>query len=130
MAAAMRAKLAELIKPIENTEQWDECIGSLGKKLLVIDIHKKWCGPCEVMRPTFERIFLNTDECENRCEFISVSDEAGIEALKKHTEKATSKPSFVLWRKNEIVGSVDGANSPELENLISENMPSEMEEDD
>ena len=101
----MRQKLAELIVSIENTEQWNETIASLGKKLLVIDVHKKWCGPCEVMRPTFERIFLNTDECENRCVFVSVSDDAGIEALSKYTEKATSKPFFVLWKQNEVVGT-------------------------
>ena len=126
----MRAKLANLITVIEDTEQWDEYIAGLGKKLLVIDVHKNWCGPCEVMRPTFERIFLNTDECENRCVFVSVSDESGIEALKKYTEKATSKPSFVLWRQNEIVGTVNGANSPEISNLISENMPSAMDDEE
>ena len=123
----MRAKLAKLIVPIENTEQWNEQMASLGKKLLVIDVHKKWCGPCEVMRPTFERIFLNTDECENRCIFVSVSDDAGIEALDKYTAKATSKPFFVLWKQNEVVATINGANSPEISNLISENMPSAME---
>ena len=71
MAAAMRAKLATLITAVESPEQWDEIVSGLGKKLLVVDLHKKWCGPCEVMRPIFERIFLNTDECENRCSFVS-----------------------------------------------------------
>ena len=126
----MRAKLAKLIVPIDNAEQWNEQMASLGKKLLVIDVHKKWCGPCEVMRPTFERIFLNTDECENRCIFVSVSDEAGIEPLAKYTEKATSKPLFVLWKQNEVVATISGANSPEISNLISENMPSALEGED
>jgi hypothetical protein len=26
--------------------------------LAVIDIHKAWCGPCEVMNPTFRKVFL------------------------------------------------------------------------
>ena len=89
MSAAMRQKLAELIKPIGSQEEWDEFIPTVGKKLLVIDIHKKWCGPCDVMRPTFERIFLNTDECDKKCEFLAVHSESGIKQLEQYCEKAT-----------------------------------------
>jgi thiol-disulfide isomerase/thioredoxin len=129
MAAAMRAKLATLITAVESPEQWDEIVSGLGKKLLVVDLHKKWCGPCEVMRPIFERIFLNTDECENRCSFVSVSDEVSIKALEAYTAKVTSKPFFLLWKQNEIVGKVDGCNSPEVSGLINEHMPSALDDD-
>ena len=128
MSAAMRQKLAELIKPIGSQEEWDEFIPTVGKKLLVIDIHKKWCGPCDVMRPTFERIFLNTDECDKKCEFLAVHSESGIKQLEQYCEKATSKPYFVLWKDNEVVAKVDGANAPELQTLLSENMPNLMGE--
>eukprot|EP00944_MAST-04C_sp_MAST-4C-sp1_P003963 g3963.t1 len=125
MSAAMRQKLQELVKPIGSQEEWDEFIqNTAGKKLLIIDIHKKWCGPCEVMRPTFERIFLNTDDCDQKAEFLAVHSDAGISQLSSFTEKATSKPFFVLWKENEVVAKVDGANAPELTSLISENMPS------
>ena len=101
MSAAMRQKLQELVKPIGSQEEWDEFIqNTAGKKLLIIDIHKKWCGPCEVMRPTFERIFLNTDDCDQKAEFLAVHSDAGISQLSSFTEKATSKPFFVLWKEN------------------------------
>eukprot|EP00943_MAST-04B_sp_MAST-4B-sp1_P005494 g5494.t1 len=128
MSAAMRQKLAELIRPIGSQEEWDDFIqNEAGKKLIVIDIHKKWCGPCAVMRPTFERIFLNTDECDKKCEFLAVHCDSGITQLAAYTEKATSKPSFVLWKENEVIAKVDGANAPELQTLLSENMPNLMD---
>ena len=129
MSAAMRQKLQELVKPIGSQEEWDEFIqNTAGKKLLVIDIHKKWCGPCEVMRPTFERIFLNTDDCDQKAEFLAIHSDAGISQLSSFTEKATSKPFFVLWKENEVVAKVDGANAPELSALISENIPSLLDD--
>ena len=117
------------MKPIGSQEEWDEFIqNTAGKKLLVIDIHKKWCGPCEVMRPTFERIFLNTDDCDQKAEFLAIHSDAGISQLSSFTEKATSKPFFVLWKENEVVAKVDGANAPELSALISENIPSLLDD--
>ena len=40
----MEIKQDELRKKIQN-----------GEKLL-IDFHAKWCGPCKMMKPTFEKI--------------------------------------------------------------------------
>lgn len=38
----------------------------------VLDVHKKWCGRCEVMQPTFERLYLDNDEADKRVKFLSV----------------------------------------------------------
>ena len=51
MAAAMKAKLAKMVTAVESKEQWDELMAGLNGRLLVVDVHKQWCGPCTVMRP-------------------------------------------------------------------------------
>ena len=44
MAAAMKAKLAKMVTSIESKEQWDELVAGLNGRLLVMDVHKQWCG--------------------------------------------------------------------------------------
>lgn len=100
MAAAR--KVAALIKELETEEQWEELMEVSEKKLIrtwrnagpatarcrpstrgpltlqtVIDVYKEWCGPCEVMMPTYERIFLDNEECEKRIEFRTVRPQRG-----------------------------------------------------
>lgn len=38
----------------------------------VVDVHKGWCGPCDVMAPTYERAYVDYDEFETRARFLSV----------------------------------------------------------
>jgi hypothetical protein len=44
----------------------------LSKLSSVVDLHKEWCGPCEVMEPTFRRIFLDMDSADQRLAYFSV----------------------------------------------------------
>ena len=37
MAAAMKAKLAQMVTPIQSKEQWDELVAGLNGRLLVLD---------------------------------------------------------------------------------------------
>ena len=129
MAAAMKAKLASMVEAVESKEQWEELKSSLNTKLLVIDLHKKWCGPCTVMRPTLERIYLDLDHQEDRIKFVSMHEESGVddEALKALFEDDSCKPRFVCMLGGAIVGNIEGALSPALTQCIMENVP-EFEE--
>eukprot|EP00949_MAST-11_sp_MAST-11-sp1_P004996 g4996.t1 len=128
MSAAMKAKLATLVQDVASQEEFENITKDLGTKLLVIDVHKKWCGPCEVMRPTFERIFLSLDNPEKMVSFINVNEEADIAALKEFTDQQSCKPLFVLWKNGEVVLHIKGANAPEVSASIQSNLP-KLEED-
>jgi hypothetical protein len=56
--------------------EWFGCV-SCGRALIrslltVVDVHKDWCGPCEVMLPTFRRIMLEMEMSDVRLMFVSV----------------------------------------------------------
>lgn len=44
--AEMRARLAKLVEPLTGPEMWEEVKQQSEDKLIVIDIHKEWCGRC------------------------------------------------------------------------------------
>ena len=74
----MKQKLATMINRIENKEQWDELIAQLDGRLLFIDVHKEWAGPCSIMQGQLEKIFLNTEAIESRLQFCSVHEKSGV----------------------------------------------------
>ena len=76
--AMMKQKLATMISRIENKEQWDELIAQLDGRLLFIDVHKEWAGPCSIMQGQLENIFLNTEAIESRLQFCSVHEKSGV----------------------------------------------------
>ena len=97
MAAAMKAKLASLVTAIETKEAWDECVAGLEGRLLVVDVHKKWCGPCTVVRPTFERIYIDLENQDKRIKFVSAHEESGVDdealAARAHEHAAPPLPA-------------------------------------
>ena len=125
MAAAMKAKLAKMVTAIETKEEWDECVAGLNGRLLVMDVHKKWCGPCTVMRPTLERIYIDMDHQDERIVFVSAHEGSGIddEALAEFFASESCKPRFICMLDGKIVGNVDGALTPVLTQCIADNVP-------
>ena len=39
---------------------------------IVLDIHPAWCGPCELMNPTYKTMSTTIDDFEKRLEFCTV----------------------------------------------------------
>jgi|TARA_B110000091_G_C13656398_1_gene407667 thiol-disulfide isomerase/thioredoxin len=113
------------IQDLEEMEQFESIVKD-GKKIVVVDAYKKWCGPTSVMRPTFERVFAATDNATSRLVFISI-DRALIAAhpgfekspLSEATLKS-SRPLFVLFKHKLVVGKVGGCNAPDIMSLVAD----------
>uniref|UniRef100_A0A7S1CA45 Thioredoxin domain-containing protein n=1 Tax=Bicosoecida sp. CB-2014 TaxID=1486930 RepID=A0A7S1CA45_9STRA len=115
--------LKGLVKPIESAEDFQKWVDQSDHILVVIDVHKKWCGRCEVMQPTFERLFLDNDEADKRVKFLSLDDsvlsDEQKEALPLHEG---CKPLFLVYKHKVIIGKVQGVNAPEIVTLVNENI--------
>jgi hypothetical protein len=89
----MKQKLATMISRIENKEQWDELIAQLDGRLLFIDVHKEWAGPCSIMQGQLENIFLNTEAIESRLQFCSVHEKSGVRPCNSTDTTSIPTPS-------------------------------------
>ena len=113
------------IQDLEAVEQFEGIVKD-GKKIIIVDAYKKWCGPTSVMRPTLERIFATTDNAMSRLTFVSI-DRALIAAhpgfekspLSEATLKS-SRPLFVLFKHKSVVGKVGGCNVPDIMSLVQD----------
>ena len=78
--------------------------------LIIVDAHKKWCGPCEAMWPSFQSVRAKTPKHEKRMIVYSAeieSFDADIQKLLPADFKALNgrgcSPMFILLRKGKLL---------------------------
>lgn len=121
---AARRKALE-IPALEDSAAYTRAIEASDKMLIVIDVHQSWCGPCTVMESTFRRIFIDQDRCDERLKVYTMDASKLTEDQRKALPKGSmsSKPLFMVFKSRVPVAKVQGANSPDLEAAILDNIP-------
>uniref|UniRef100_K3WXZ7 Thioredoxin domain-containing protein n=1 Tax=Globisporangium ultimum (strain ATCC 200006 / CBS 805.95 / DAOM BR144) TaxID=431595 RepID=K3WXZ7_GLOUD len=110
----------ELVTKVKDAEHWGQLREASDKKLLVVDVHKDWCGPCKIMEPTYKRLSVDIDQAEKRVAFATLNVILGVEGVE---DNGSCKPRFVLFRERKPVAEVSGANAPQLEQLVKQHCP-------
>lgn len=72
-------------------------------KLVVTDFFAKWCPPCRMMGPIFER---TADKFAGKAVFVKIDIEEGREIAEKYEIK--SIPTFLIIRCGEVVATDRG----------------------
>ncbi|OWA50731.1 putative Thioredoxin [Hypsibius exemplaris] len=100
---------------IENKPQLDKILKEAGGKLVIIDFHATWCGPCRQIGPKFEAfsetypdvVFLKVDVDE--AEDVPEGYEINV------------MPTFIFIKHGQPVDNFSGANAAKLEEMIKKN---------
>jgi len=110
------------VKGITNQADYQSILSAAGAtKLVVVDFTAAWCGPCQTIKPVFEKLsnqyrhvdFVKVDVDE----FQEVAAVAGVTAM----------PTFQLFKASKKIAELKGANAAELEKLIKQHQdPSKM----
>ena len=67
--------------PIESEKHWDEVTEwnsenpDKGGRLVIVDAHLDWCGPCEPMVPNYQSLWFEYENPEQRMSFWTCSEE-------------------------------------------------------
>ncbi|XP_076463021.1 uncharacterized protein LOC143295285 isoform X2 [Babylonia areolata] len=83
------------IVEVRNKEEFKKILDEAGSKLVVVDFHALWCGPCKVIAPKLKEL----------------AEEQGVTAM----------PTFRLFKNGEKVDELIGANADNLEAKINAN---------
>ncbi len=75
---------------------------------LFVDFWANWCGPCKMMAPLVEEL---SEEMNSKISFGKLDVDKNPDTAQKYG--VTSMPTFVIFRKGEIVDRVVGAQSRE-----------------
>ena len=115
----------EIVYPINSEEHFHQIASPDNKKLVIIDLHASWCGPCVVMYQNYRTIYFNYEQADNRLEFWTCDSSllpAGLH--KKYVTNPTScKPKFLVYLEGEIKGDVEGADISKIERLVATHIP-------
>jgi len=70
----------------------------------VLDFYADWCGPCQVLLPTVEKL---SEEYRDKVQILKVNVDEQRELAQKFNVR--SIPALFFMKKNEIIGRVNGA---------------------
>ncbi|CAE7677928.1 unnamed protein product [Symbiodinium sp. KB8] len=120
---AARRGMRQLMEVIDDAEVLQEWIDKSDDLVVVVDLFKDWCGYCSVMEPTYNTLFLDLDNFEERVKLLAIdSSKLTEEQLKIIPVNPGCKPSFVVFKHKVAIGKVQGANAPEVAMLVRENV--------
>ena len=86
-------KLAEIIRRLNNEKEYYEAISDQNPKIVVLDLHLDWCGPCKAVETNYRMLMLLLDDCETFVEFMSIGEkEMPLEVFQKLN--LTARPRF------------------------------------
>ncbi|KAF9286555.1 hypothetical protein BGZ68_002798 [Mortierella alpina] len=103
------------VKGITSQAEYQSILSAAGAtKLVVVDFTAAWCGPCQTIKPIFEKlsnqyrhvVFVKVDVDE----FQEVAAVAGVTAM----------PTFQFFKASKKIAELKGANAVELEKLIKQ----------
>lgn len=118
------------VTAIADAEAFNSYMDQSEEKLLVIDCHQNWCGPCDTVKPTYNSIFNELQDCEDRVLFLTanlkeLTPQIGELLKNKVTDLDLNNhgcmPFFLVVKNKAIVNTIFGADVPSLkESVINE----------
>ncbi|CAD8073517.1 unnamed protein product [Paramecium primaurelia] len=120
----MPPKQQQVVSVIKDEEQFLNLISSENKKLVLLDVHPDWCGPCEMMIPTYKTLQTSIDDFEKRVDIYTLG--YGKILTYKHDKfnrEPTSKPRFVFYQEGRLVDEVQGADIPAIIERVYKYLP-------
>ncbi|PWN48877.1 thioredoxin-domain-containing protein [Violaceomyces palustris] len=101
-----------MAKHVNSQSEFDSQLSSAGGKLVVVDFHAQWCGPCKVIAPVYENLakqFTNVV-------FLKVDVDAVQPVAQKYSIRAM--PTFLFIKNKSVVDTLQGANASKLQQLL------------
>merc|ERR1712038_1878030 len=98
-----------MVHAVQDMGDLDVQLTNAGAKLVVIDFHAVWCGPCKMIAPHLEEM----SKTMNDVVFLKVDVD--------DCEDITAKPTFIFLKNKEKVADLTGANLDKLKEMVASN---------
>ncbi|GFU57215.1 thioredoxin [Trichonephila clavipes] len=103
-----------MVHAVTSEDDFKAQLNAAGDKLVVVDFHATWCGPCKMIAPFFQELSeQNTDVVFLKVDVDEVEDVAG-------QYNVSSIPKFVFIKNKSQVMEMLGADQAKLKSLVLE----------
>ncbi|MCJ1451299.1 hypothetical protein MMC28_001635 [Mycoblastus sanguinarius] len=109
---------------INSASQFSSLLQS--SKIVVTDFWADWCGPCKTIAPIYEQLSEQLSR-PNLITFAKVNTERQQDVA--HTYGVTALPTFIIFKKGEVVENIRGADRNKLSAAVKK-LAAEADSDD
>lgn len=89
------------MKSIQSNKQFNKLVK--GGKPFVLDFYAEWCGPCQTLLPTVEKL---AEEFDGKVEVLKVNVDQQRDLATKFNVR--SIPAIFLMKENKVLGNIKG----------------------
>eukprot|EP00091_Calanus_sinicus_P013792 TRINITY_DN3062_c0_g1_i4.p1 TRINITY_DN3062_c0_g1~~TRINITY_DN3062_c0_g1_i4.p1 ORF type:complete len:106 (-),score=47.15 TRINITY_DN3062_c0_g1_i4:112-429(-) len=104
-----------MVHAVEDMDDFNTQLAAAGGKLVVVDFHATWCGPCKMIAPHLEEMSKTMDDVVILK--VDVDDCEDIAAQ----YNITAMPTFIFIKSKAKVADLTGANVDKLKEIVQAN---------
>jgi len=126
-----RGTLQADVRVISDAKQYDELIQASQDKVVIVDLHMDWCGPCSALTATYNKVVMDYEDAKDRVVFASCNYEKIEDKIQStlpadtpvQLKKHGSLPLLAVYRFGANIGLLPGVDGPALLAIIDINIP-------
>lgn len=101
-----------MVHKVESKEDFNKQLTDAGGKLVIVDFHATWCGPCKMIAPKLEAMSL----VKTNVVFLKVDVDEVEEVAQEY--QITCMPTFLFFKDGKKIDSFSGANENKIKEFI------------
>nr|XP_002132022.1 thioredoxin-2 [Ciona intestinalis] len=105
------------IPDIRDLAEFNKALADAGNKLVLVDFHALWCGPCKMIAPTVKEL-ANTHADKLVVLKVDVDEAADV----AEQAEISAMPTFIFYKNGKQVATFKGANKEKLTEMTLENL--------
>merc|ERR1711988_670603 len=110
----------KIVKVVTTRKEFRHAIKYRG--LSVVEMYSKTWGPCQCIFPKLQGLYK--DYMDRPIHLVTAEVDEITELVEYHGK---SMPTFVLYKRAQILDTIEGVNAPALERAIQDNAPTKDE---
>ena len=100
------------VKVVDSDAFFKAELKKAGNKLVIVDFHATWCGPCKTIAPAFTDLSVKHVDIV----FLKVDVDNNNEIAQRYN--VTAMPTFLFFKLEQVIESMKGADIKQLKSLI------------
>ena len=104
-----------MVRDVKDIDEYKKIMDE--GKLVFVDFHAEWCGPCKKIGPVFKEL---ADKHSQQAIFLAVDVDEGVDIAE--LEDLPGMPCFVAYKNKQKVDTVTGSKDDVIIDLVAKHL--------